>query len=475
MRTLTRLALLLLALGACAEPGAPERLTAGRPPSRDAAARDPAARGADAELRALLAAHGFTGRVASTLEARLGRRVDPRLADVGRLLWFDPILALNGDNACAGCHSPTHGLGDTQSIAIGIDNNRVVGAGRRGPRNQRRSPMAVNAAFYPTLMWNSRFRAASGDPFDNRAGFDFPAPEGRTLSHLPHLLAAQAFIPPTERVEAAGFAVPGDNDALRAEVLRRLNAAADYRRRFAPLFAGVRAGAPITFEQVGLALAEFQLSQVHADAPIDRFARGEAGAMTAAETRGAVLFFGRAGCVGCHAVSGRSSEMFSDFREHVIGVPQVAPTVGNVPFDGPGADEDFGLAQVTGDPADRYAFRTAPLRNVALQPAFMHNGAFVRLEDAVRHHLDPARSARAWTPALLAPDLRGPPGPIAPVLARLDPRLRAPARLDDAEVADLVAFVRDGLLDPAARPERLRHLVPARLPSGLAPLAFASP
>jgi len=38
--------------------------------------------------------------------------------------------------------------------------------------------------------------------------------------------------------------------------------------------------------------------------------------------------------------------------------------------------------QATGDPADRYAFRTAPLRNVALQPAFMHNGAFVRLEDA---------------------------------------------------------------------------------------------
>jgi cytochrome c peroxidase len=96
----------------------------------------------------------------------------------------------------------------------------------------------------------------------------------------------------------------------------------------------------------------------------------------------------------------------------------------------------------------------------------MHNGAFVRLEDAVRHHLDPAASARAYTPAALAPDLRGPLGPSAPVLERLDPRLRAPAALTDAEFADLVAFVRDGLLDPAARPERLRRLVPERLPDG---------
>ena len=43
----------------------------------------------------------------------------------------------------------------------------------------------------------------------------------------------------------------------------------------------------------------------------------------------------------CHAVGGRSNEMFSDFREHVIAVPQVMPEVSNVSFDGPGANEDF--------------------------------------------------------------------------------------------------------------------------------------
>jgi len=425
----------------------------------------------DGTLRRYLAELGYTGRVASTLEARLGRRVDRRLADVGRMLWFDPITALRGDNSCAGCHSPTNGFGDTQSIAIGIENNGIVGPDRRGPRNQRRSPMMPNTAFYPTLMWNSRFRSLSGDPFDNRAGFQFPPPEERSLSRLPHLLAAQAFIPPTERVEAAGFEFPGDNDAIRAEVLRRLEVSA-YRQLFGHVFPEIRDGAPITFEHLGRALAEFEFTQVYADAPIDRYARGITNALSDAEKSGAVLFFGRAGCVRCHAVSGSSNEMFSDFREHVIGVPQVAPSFGNVVFDGPGANEDFGLEQVTGREADRYGFRTSPLRNAALQPTFMHNGAFVRLEDAIRHHLDAYASARGYSPRGLAVDLRGAVGPSEPVLDRLDPFLRIPLVLSDAEVADLVAFVGNGLLDPDAQPTRLRRLIPKHLPSGLPLFVF---
>ena len=140
------------------------------------------------------------------------------------------------NEAIAACHrasgqvcSPL-AFGDTQPIAIGIDNNLIVGPHRTGPRNQRRTPLAVNTALYPTLMWNSRFAALSGDPFDNSAGFHFPPPEDLSLSDLPHLLVAQAFIPPTERVEVAGFAFPGDNDDIRSRVLRRLNASHDYRQ-----------------------------------------------------------------------------------------------------------------------------------------------------------------------------------------------------------------------------------------------------
>jgi cytochrome c peroxidase len=164
--------------------------------------------------------------------------------------------------------------------------------------------------------------------------------------------------------------------------------------------------------------------------------------------------------------------MFSDFRQHVAGVPQIAPSVGNVTFDGPGANEDFGLEQVTGASADRYAFRTSPLRNVALQPFFMHNGAFARLEDAVRFHLDAVRSAASYSTSRLPPDLRGPLGPSAPVLDRLDPLLRRPVVLTDDEFEALVLFLRDGLLDPGARASRLRRLIPEKLPSGRPGLQF---
>ena len=93
----------------------------------------------------------------------------------------------------------------------------------------------------------------------------------------------------------------------------------------------------------------------------------------------------------------------------------------------------------------------------------------------MRHHLNADSSARAHDPAALAPDLRGPPGPIGPVLERLAPELRAPVSLSEEEVRDLVAFVRDGLLDPSARPERLRRIIPEKLPIGRTALTFQFP
>ena len=431
-------------------------------------------RSIDDQLTARLQDLGFTGSIQSTLEQRLGRKVDPKLADLGRLLWFDTIGGLNDDNTCGGCHSPTNGFGDTQSIAIGIGNNGVVGPHRTGPRNQRRTPMAINTPFFPTLMWNSRFASLSRDPFRNESGFQFPDPEGMMLSRFDHLLQAQAFIPPTERVEVAGFVFPGNHDAIRAEVLRRLNAIDAYRELFGNSFPEVKRGATIDFDMFGRAIAEFEFTLVFADAPIDRYARGDLDALTYSQKRGAMLFFGRAGCVECHAVSGQSNEMFSDFREHVLGVPQIMPSVTNVSFDGPDANEDFGLEQISGNPSDRYAFRTSPLRNIALQPAFFHNGAFTRLEDAIRHHLNVSASARGYDPARagIAPDLRGPRGPADPVLARVDPLVATPRVLNDAEIRQLVDFVGNALLDERAKPENLRKLVPASVPSGRSALTF---
>lgn len=421
------------------------------------------------QLSDALNLHGFTGRVGLSLEQRLGRKIDNQLADLGRLAFHDSLLGLNNDNSCAGCHAAPLGFGDSQSIAIGVENNNIVGPDRTGPRNQRRAPIVLNNVFYRALMWNSRFNSVSGDPFDNSAGFQFPLPEGFSLSDLPHLLTAQAFIPTTEKPEMAGFhpSLPGTNDGIRAAVVERLNASAEYRKLFGKNFREVKAGAPITYEMLARAMAEFEFTLVFADAPIDKFARGQKNAMTDDEKRGALLFFGSANCVSCHAVSGQSNEMFSDFQQHVAGIPQIVPAVGNVTFDGPGANEDFGLEQVTGNPNDRYAFRTSPLRNLALQPTFFHNGCFTRLEDAVRYHLNAIGSAPGYNPvaAGLDVDLQGPQGPIAPVLARIDPALATPITLSDDEFRQLVAFLRTGLLDPKANAHNLRKLIPAQLPS----------
>jgi cytochrome c peroxidase len=330
--------------------------------------------------------------------------------------------------------------------------------------------MVLNNVFFPSLMWNSRFAAVSGDPFDNTAGFQFPAPESFTLSFLPHLLTAQAFIPVTENVEMAGIsaAVPDSHDGIRDVVIQRLNASAEYRKLFGKIFPEVKSGAPITYEMLARAIAEFEFTLVFADAPIDKFARGLKNAMTDDEKRGAMLFFGSANCVSCHAVSGQSNEMFSDFQMHVAGIPQISPSLGNVVFDGPDANEDFGLEQVTGNPNDRYAFRTSPLRNLALQPTFFHNGCFTRLEDAVRYHLNAIGSAPSYDPLVAGvdADLQGPPGPMAPVLARIDPALATPVTLSTDEFRQLIAFLRAGLLDPKANAHDLRKLTPSQVPSG---------
>ena len=464
---------------------------------------------ANQDLEEILFDLGFTGNIEATLTQRLHRSLNPALANLGRLIWFDKAGGLHNDNTCGGCHSPTNAFGDTQSIAIGVQNNNLVGPNRTGPRNQRRTPSAINAAFFPKLMWNGRFFAPSGDPFNNSQGFAFPPPEGTTrfLANDPivtHLLIAQAHIPPTELVEVAGFTgtagtigpefdqfddglggvvPPPDasgfrNEPIRQAVLARLNGSLAYRQLFGHLFPSVAAGGPIDFKMFGQAVAEFEFTLTFANAPIDRFARGDRGAMTISQKRGALLFFGKARCVNCHQVSGSSNQMFSDFENRVIGVPQIAPRFGvgegNVIFDGPGRDEDFGAEQITGNSADRYKFRTSPLRNVALQPAFFHNGAFTRLRDAIVHHLDPRASARNYNAAAAGvdADLRARLGPIEPVLARLDAILANPIVLTSKETDDLVGFVANGLLDSRAAAAQLCPLRPSSVPSGFSLMQF---
>jgi len=252
--------------------------------------------------------------------------------------------------------------------------------------------------------------------------------------------------------------------------LEILNSTPGYRLAFGKIFHEVKHGASITFDMFGRAIAEFEFTLTFATAPLDRFARGQQNAMTDAEKRGALVFFGEGKCITCHATKGKSNEMFSDFENHVAGIPQLAPSFGvgtsNMIYDGPGQDEDFGAMQISGDPEDKYKFRTAPLRNIGLSPAFFHNGAFARLEDAIRFHLNPMRH---YNPAVAGID--------ADLTLRMGPRVEESylhplfknggIDLSELQIRDVTQFVRTGLLDPRAKRENLCGLIPKALPSRL--------
>jgi len=133
--------------------------------------------------------------------------------------------------------------------------------------------------------------------------------------------------------------------------------------------------------------------------------------------------------------------------------------------------EVFGRERLTGDPADRYRFRTPSLRNVALTVPWGHTGAFATLEAVVQHHLDPLASLYGYDTQQAAL----PPRPDldaldflahndSAVLSSIDAaNERAPMQLSPKKLADLMAF-RRALTDTASLD--LRADVPTRVPSG---------
>ena len=178
------------------------------------------------------------------------------------------------------------------------------------------------------------------------------------------------------------------------------------------------------------------------------------------------LFYGKAACVSCHSGSFQTDQEF-----HAVAIPQIGPGKG----DGSDGHDDFGRERVTGDMADRYAFRTPPLRNVVLTGPWGHDGAFNDLEAMVRHHLDPFTSLRTYDktqvvmpsrPDLDALDFIAYDDPVR--LAALEDECELlPIPTSDEEIADLMEFLH-ALTDPSSLD--LRSDVPRAVPSGL-PLA----
>jgi cytochrome c peroxidase len=216
--------------------------------------------------------------------------------------------------------------------------------------------------------------------------------------------------------------------------------------------------AELGFHHAANAIAAFEIhAWAFTDSTWDLYLQGDKDALSTKAKRGALLFYYKAGCSQCH-----SGTLLTDQLHHNIGVPQLGPGKGA------SAPLDEGRALETGDPNDKFAFRTPPLRNVTLTGPWMHNGAFGTLEEAVLHHLNPVESLRDYDPKLLIPELQATckidEASINAVLQTLDPRVKMPLELSESEFSDLMAFL-NALTSPSALD--LRMDIPLSVPSGL--------
>jgi len=395
--------------------------------------------------------------------------LDPAKVMLGQALFFDKILSGNQNISCSTCHSPFAFTGDALPLSIG-QGGSGLGASRSAPLDDegnallipRNAPDVFNRGDFTTMFWDARVTDRGDGTFATPAG-------DALLPGVESALAAQAMFPVTSGAEMRGS--PGDNaltdlaeddlTGVWAELMARLLAIEEYRDLFAAAYPGV-AESDLTFAHAANAIAAFEIDHwTLTDSPFDHYLAGDDSALSDAAKRGALLFYGEAGCSACHAGTLLTDESF-----HNRCVPQLGPGKGNG-TDGTG---DFGRENVTGDANDRFKFRTPPLRNVAATGPWMHSGAFTSLEAVVRHELDPATSAASYDanhlPELFAEAVHL--EQTDDIVASAQATDIEPVSLTDAEVADLIAFL-ESLTSPQLG-NLSRVDTPDSVPSGL-PLA----
>ncbi|KEJ88384.1 cytochrome C peroxidase [Sulfitobacter donghicola DSW-25 = KCTC 12864 = JCM 14565] len=330
----------------------------------------------------------FAGPLPSPVQDDDFHQFPTELIELGRDLFFDPILSGNKNIACATCHHPTLGTSDAMSLSVGEgglglgEERQVVKSNMPKGRIPRNAPALFNLGAREFSVMFHDGRTAK----DRKAMFGIRMPDGRTLERpMPSALAAQNILPILSPDEMAGH--PGENpiaDAVEAErilgpngawdlLAKRVKGIPEYTERFEDL--GTK---DIHITDIGTALSAFIGSEFRAtNSPFDRYLQGEE-SLTQAELEGMDLFYGKARCSTCH-----SGAFQTDHDFHAIGLPQLGPGK-----DTHAAYADTGLGMVTGIADDMYRFRTPTLRNVTQSGPYGHNGAYADLEDIVRHHLD---------------------------------------------------------------------------------------
>lgn len=185
--------------------------------------------------------------------------------ELGRLLFFDPVLSENNDISCASCHHPDLGFADGLPTAVGPN----------GPLD-RNTPTLWNVGYAENLFWDGRLDS----------------------------LEAQSTLPLTHPDEMGVL----DPEALVTE----LSGYTQYESAFYNAFDGQ----PITLENIERALAAFQRSLISNNSPFDQYAAGNFDALTPQQRRGLGLFrSGATRCFECHTAPTFASDTF-----RVVGV-----------------------------------------------------------------------------------------------------------------------------------------------------------
>ena len=251
--------------------------------------------------------------------------------ELGKQLFFDPILSANNKISCATCHSPQKGFAD------GLDRSNGFS---EGIKTQRNSPTILNTAF---------------NGIDSEGNFD-PKNSPQFYDNRAHSLEQQCMDPllNPDEMKGKGFSAEVYIELLEQEV----TSIKAYRGLFYKAFADSTA----TIDRITKAIATYERTLITPNAPFDRYMRGDLNAMTEIQISGMEAFI-TTGCNNCH-----SGPMFSDYKLHILGV-----------------DEHPGLEHF--DKGDgNYAFRTPTLRNLSFTAPYMHNGRMSSLKEVMRFY-----------------------------------------------------------------------------------------
>lgn len=268
---------------------------------------------------------------------------------LGKLLFYDPILSGNKDVACVSCHHPDFGYAEGLDLSIGV-NGEGLSRSRKFAKNNTIPLVKRNAHSVLNTAFNGMNERGQYDPATAPMFWDI-----RKKS-----LEEQAIAPIQSLEEMKG------NRFSEVEILdtivTRLSEIKEYQEYFRKAFPE---NPEISVSNIGKSIACFERSLITPNSRFDRYIAGDESALSKGEKKGFKLFKS-AGCTACH-----SGPMFSDYKLHVLGVPENQ----KLSYMDVGADSTF-------------TFRTPSLRNLRFTAPYMHNGKFDDLQEVLEFYED---------------------------------------------------------------------------------------